>query len=362
MTTVYRTTGAWGSGKGSALTKVEVDTNFYGHETRIATLEGAGPVSITTVTSSGSVATVHYSDSSTSSFTLPTAPTPFNFIGAWAPTTPYVVDDWITNNGTLYAVIFAHTSGSSFDPGANDGMGHNYYEVILSPPGNVLPTGGSTGMSLVKSSSTDFAMTWAFAIPNGGSIYQVLMKHSGTDQDFAWTTINAAHVSFSPSTASDLTSTNVADALDEVGAKIGTTVAGYLPLAGGTLTGTLVLNGDPVNPLEAATKEYADSKARFGTATDIGSTGTVSLDPSLGDVFTTTPAGAMTINAASAPVGAHIVVVVTTSGTSSYNLTFSSNFKTTGTLASGTVSGKVFTISFIGDGTNLNEVARTTAM
>ena len=32
----------------------------------------------------------------------------------------------------------------------------------------------------------------------------------------------------------------------------------YLPLSGGTLTGPLTLAGDPVNPLDAATKQYAD--------------------------------------------------------------------------------------------------------
>lgn len=99
-----------------------------------------------------------------------------------------------------------------------------------------------------------------------------------------------------------------------------------------------------------------------GPATALGNTGTVSLDPALGDVFTTTPSGDMTINASSALLGARVSVVVTTSGTTSRTLTFGTSFKTTGTLATGTVTAKVFTISFIGDGTNLNEVARTTAM
>lgn len=41
------------------------------------------------------------------------------------------------------------------------------------------------------------------------------------------------------------------------------TVVGYLPLnkAGDTMTGTLTLNGDPANPLEAATKQYVDGAA-----------------------------------------------------------------------------------------------------
>ena len=33
----------------------------------------------------------------------------------------------------------------------------------------------------------------------------------------------------------------------------------YLPLAGGTITGRLLLSHDPVSSLEAATKEYADA-------------------------------------------------------------------------------------------------------
>lgn len=33
----------------------------------------------------------------------------------------------------------------------------------------------------------------------------------------------------------------------------------YVKLSGGTMTGSLILNADPVLPLEAATKQYVDS-------------------------------------------------------------------------------------------------------
>ncbi len=99
-----------------------------------------------------------------------------------------------------------------------------------------------------------------------------------------------------------------------------------------------------------------------GPATAIGNTGTVSLDPALGDVFTTGPTGDMTINATSGLLGARVTLVITTVNTTTRTLTFGTNFKTTGTLATGASSGKVFTISFIGDGTNLNETSRTVAM
>jgi hypothetical protein len=34
----------------------------------------------------------------------------------------------------------------------------------------------------------------------------------------------------------------------------------YLPFSGGTMTGSLTLNGDPVNPPDAATKNYVDTR------------------------------------------------------------------------------------------------------
>jgi hypothetical protein len=40
-----------------------------------------------------------------------------------------------------------------------------------------------------------------------------------------------------------------------------TALAGYLPLAGGTMTGALVLAADPASAMQAATKEYVDGKA-----------------------------------------------------------------------------------------------------
>ncbi len=90
---------------------------------------------------------------------------------------------------------------------------------------------------------------------------------------------------------------------------------------------------------------------------------TVSLDPTKGGTFTLVPAQAETINAASVPTNSQrISIVITTSGTTSYVVTFGTNFKSTGTLTTGTVSGKVFVIDFVSDGTNFNEIARTVAM
>lgn len=89
----------------------------------------------------------------------------------------------------------------------------------------------------------------------------------------------------------------------------------------------------------------------------------VSLNPALGGLFTLVPAQTCTINAASVPTKhQRIVIVVTTSGTTAYTITFGTSFKSTGTLSTGVTTAKVFVLTFEGDGTTFNEASRTTAM
>lgn len=93
------------------------------------------------------------------------------------------------------------------------------------------------------------------------------------------------------------------------------------------------------------------------------SSATIALDTTAANVFTLTPAHTATINAAALPArGQWLVLSVLTSGTTSYTLTFGTNFISTGTLATGTTTAKRFTVSFISDGVKLVEVARTAAM
>jgi hypothetical protein len=62
------------------------------------------------------------------------------------------------------------------------------------------------------------------------------------------------------------------------------------------------------------------------------------------------------------PAGCQAHTIILTSGTSSFTITFGSGFKPTGTLATGTVSARVFVVHWISDGTNLYESGRTAAM
>lgn len=51
--------------------------------------------------------------------------------GAWVPDTAYARHDIFTAIGNLYETIFATAGQSSFDPDANDGLGHDFYRLIL---------------------------------------------------------------------------------------------------------------------------------------------------------------------------------------------------------------------------------------
>ena len=80
-------------------------------------------------------------------------------------------------------------------------------------------------------------------------------------------------------------------------------------------------------------------------------------------VVTITPTAACTFNASGGVAGQTCTFIITTSGSSSFTLTFGTNFKSAGTLATGTVTAKVFTVSFIcKDGTIWAETGRTGAM
>lgn len=105
----------------------------------------------------------------------------------------------------------------------------------------------------------------------------------------------------------------------------------------------------------------AITKGGIGTAVLTPGT-TVSVDFSTATVFTLTPAQAETINAVNCTAGESGSIIVTTSGTSSFVLTFSTNFKTTGTLTTGTTTAKVFNISFACNGSTATEMSRTVAM
>ena len=150
-----------------------------------------------------------------------------------------------------------------------------------------------------------------------------------------------------------------------------TTGALDTPVAFGTAAGTIAQGND--SRLSDARTPTAHAASHYSNGTDPiiaptaatpATTGTMTVSmPSDDGVITITPTGACTFNGSGGKAGARCTLVVTTSGTSSFTLTFGTNFKAAGTLATGTTSGKVFAVSFVcKDGTTWVETGRTAAM
>lgn len=152
MAIIYRTAGAWGSGKGSNLTATEVDGNFYDLDGRVVSLEGATPTpdEINAISlNEDQLTIVLQSGASFGPFTMPTLT--FNWRGEWTPATVYSALDFVSVAGDgVYLVTEAHTSAGTFDPGADLGSGGpsgaGTYALMLSVT-DLTPPGGAVSGS-----------------------------------------------------------------------------------------------------------------------------------------------------------------------------------------------------------------------
>lgn len=134
-------------------------------------------------------------------------------------------------------------------------------------------------------------------------------------------------------------------------APITAVVSANAQITGGTINGTTLNDDTLVHPITVAVALNGSS-----------ATPALALNSDAGDLYTIIPAVNATLSVTGVGVGQRVGLVVTTSGTDPYILTFGTGFKSTGTLNTGASSGKVFVVDFLGDGTNLNEVSRTAAM
>lgn len=137
-----------------------------------------------------------------------------------------------------------------------------------------------------------------------------------------------------------------------------TQAASAVAITGGTINGATVgattpaaVTGTPVASTSVVTSGFTTLAA--GTlALAMASKGVVQVTPNATGTFTSTVP----------PAGTRTTLIVLTSGTTSYTMTFGTGFKTTGTLATGAVSARYFVFMFISDGTNLIECSRTVAI
>jgi hypothetical protein len=90
--------------------------------------------------------------------------------------------------------------------------------------------------------------------------------------------------------------------------------------------------------------------------------GTTAMAFGTDNVARVTPTATASYTTTVPAAGAICVLSILTSGATSYTITFSTGFKSTGTLATGTTTARYFNITFVSDGTNLIEMSRTVAI
>ena len=151
--------------------------------------------------------------------------------------------------------------------------------------------------------------------------------------------------------------------LSLTGAILNADLAGSIAYSKLSLTGA-ILNADLAGSIDLTTKVTGvlpfASNAGSSAATS-ATTGTMTVNMTT-PIITITPSGACTFNGSGGVTGQRATFVVTTSGVSSFVLTWGTNFKSTATLATGTTTAKIFAVSFLcTNGTQWIETGRTAA-
>jgi len=167
MAIVYRTDGAWGTGKGSNLAPAEVDGNFYDLDTRVTYWEDNPPLPIepVSITITGYNFYMGLSNGETLGPVIMTMPVP-EWRGEWTPATPYHDMDFFTApDGGFGAVMQAHTSAATFDWAAlgTNGLA-NYRQIVGS-------SGGTVGVSDLTDVALSGLATGDMLVWDGASSY-----------------------------------------------------------------------------------------------------------------------------------------------------------------------------------------------
>jgi hypothetical protein len=165
--------------------------------------------------------------------------------------------------------------------------------------------------------------------------------------------------------------------LDGIGSSVQTQLDTKSPAASPTFTGTAVIPNitmsGSINSVSAAELNYVDGvtsaiqtqlngkKASSVYKGDFAANETV-LDFTTNDVVKLTISANTTVTSTVPTAGNTKTLIILTSGGTSRTVTFGTGFLATATLATGTVTGNHFVVSFVSDGTKLIETSRTIAM
>jgi hypothetical protein len=184
-------------------------------------------------------------------------------------------------------------------------------------PTAALPTGGATGYNLRKLSSSDFDIGWAPPLPASGATGYLLAKKSSANFDADW-------------------------------------IAPPTPLPPSGATGYVLAKAS------SASYDYAWADPHLpSVVTGTTGIGTATISAVDRAIYSITPTGNVTVGFTGTLLGS-ASLLLTTTGTTAWTVTLPGTNQ--GTLSTGTVAGKKFVVSFIGDGSAVYEASRTSAM
>lgn len=229
---------------------------------------------------------------------------------------------------TIGDILFASTSGV-LSTLADVATGN----VIISGGVGVAPSYGKVGLTTHVSGTLPVANGGTGAVTLTGYV-----KGSGTSAMTASATIPNTDVS----------------GLGTMSTQAASSVA----ITGGTINGTTIgatttasIKGSSLTSDSIITDGY-NAHANGTLALAFGADGVCKVTPTATGTFTSTVP----------PAGTRATLIVLTSGTTTYTMTFGTGFKTTGVLVTGVLSARYFVFQFISDGTNLIEASRTIAI
>lgn len=216
--------------------------------------------------------------------------------------------------------------------------------ILNSSSSNKILVTGSTTHTIVLPDVTTLQIGWFFIITNdttGG----VTVQSSGLN------TVQTIPTN----------TTSLFQCILDTGTTAASWIADFIGFSALTGSGSVVRAASPVITGTLTTAAISGSSYVKGGFT-AHAAGTTAMALGTNKAVSVTPNASATLTTTVSPAGSTASIIVVTSGTTSYALTFGTGFVTTGVLNTGTVSGKTFVIDFVSDGTNMIEKSRTTAM
>lgn len=236
------------------------------------------------------------------------------------------------------------------------------YTTTATAAGTTTLTSTSTEMQVFTGTTTQTIVLPAGATMVGGSVFTIVNQSTGT------LTINSNNASLVTTVTAGamVTLTFITGGANSPAAwdvrtfgTIASQAASGVAITGGTINGASIGATTPASVRGSSltsTSVITDGVGAKGTvapgALAFAATGFVTVTPNATGTFTSTVP----------PVGTRCTLVILTSGTTSFTLTFGTGFLSAGTLATGTVTAKRFVVEFVSDGTFLLETRRTAAL